>query len=89
MDTHAATLLTPTVSTDGTIVFSAYRVGEGYGSFAISPAVMSTVLGAVDHRDVQSQIAFEANRERIASAVARQLPLDDSGAPRFLRARDL
>ncbi|MBN3788817.1 hypothetical protein [Burkholderia sp. Ac-20353] len=89
MDTHAVTLLAPTVSNDGTIVFSAYRVGEGYGSFAISPAVMSAALGAADQSDLQSQIAFEANRERIASAVARQFPLDDSGSPRYLRARDL
>ncbi|MGU7780821.1 hypothetical protein [Burkholderia sp. PU8-34] len=89
MDTHIVKLLTPTVSNDGTIVFSAYRVGDGYGSFAISPTVMCTTLGAADQSNFQSQIAFETNRDRIATAVARQFPLDDSGAPRFLRAQDL
>ncbi|MGU7776325.1 hypothetical protein ACV229_40000 [Burkholderia sp. MR1-5-21] len=89
MDTHIVKLLTPTVSSDGTIVFSAYCVGEGYGSFAISPAVMCTTLGAANQSDLQGQIAFETNRERIATAVARQFPLDNSGTPRFLRAQDL
>ncbi|WP_321927216.1 hypothetical protein [Burkholderia sp. BCC1998] len=89
MDTSAVRLSAPTVSNDGTIVFTAHRVGEGYGSFAISPAVMCTALGARDQSGPQCQSAFEANRERIASAVARQLPLPDSGTPRFLRASDL
>jgi hypothetical protein len=58
----------PTVA-DGEIHFSAFGLGWGFCSYAVSARLVIQGLGAKDMSPAQLRLAFELNRHRITAAV--------------------
>ncbi|WP_368623404.1 hypothetical protein [Paraburkholderia sp. BR13444] len=70
MTTNTFSFTAPTFSRVDGVLFSAYRVGDGYWSFALSYEAACEKLGARTQEREQVLLAFALNRHKIMKAVA-------------------
>ncbi|KMZ12233.1 hypothetical protein BHUM_04986c [Candidatus Burkholderia humilis] len=68
-ETDAELMLSQPIVADGDIQFSAFRPGWGFCSYVLPAGVAVQRLGAKDFSASQLRLAFQSNRQRIATAV--------------------